>query len=65
MKLQMAQFLQGTIEEMAVAGKNPKKRETVQEFAEFFEKVGFDPLSLYLLASIYVYCTHLHILFCA
>lgn len=38
-KLKMAQFLQGTIEEMAVEGKNPKKRETVKEFAEFIEKV--------------------------
>lgn len=37
-KLQMAKFLQGTVEEMAVAGRK-NKREAVQEFAEFFEKV--------------------------
>ena len=37
-KLQMAKFLQGTVEEMAVAGRK-NKREAVEEFAEFFEKV--------------------------
>ena len=40
MKLQMAKFLQGTVEEMAVASKNPNKREAAQEFADFFNKVG-------------------------
>ena len=37
-KLQMAKFLQGTLEEMAVSGRK-NKSEAVQEFAEFFEKV--------------------------
>lgn len=37
-KLQMARFLQGTVEEMAVSGRK-NKREAVQEFAQFFEKV--------------------------
>lgn len=35
----MAKFLQGTVEEMAVAGRKNKK-EAVQDFAEFFEKVS-------------------------
>ena len=39
-KIQMAKFLQDTIEDMAVTGKNKKKREAVEEFARFFEKVG-------------------------
>ena len=34
----MAKFLQGTVEEMAVTGRRNKK-EAVQEFAKFFEKV--------------------------
>ena len=38
-KMQMAKFLQETIEEMAVSSKNPNKKESVQEFARFFEKV--------------------------
>ena len=37
-KLQMAKFLQSTVEDMAVTGRKNKK-EAVQEFAEFFEKV--------------------------
>ncbi|CAI8058225.1 Mitochondrial proton/calcium exchanger protein [Geodia barretti] len=37
-KLQMAKFLQGTVEEMAVTGRRNKK-EAVQEFAKFFEKI--------------------------
>jgi LETM1 and EF-hand domain-containing protein 1 len=37
-KLQMAKFLQGTLEEMAVSGRK-NKSEAVQEFAEFFEKI--------------------------
>ena len=37
-KLQMAKFLQSTVEEMAVTGRRNKK-EAVQEFARFFEKV--------------------------
>lgn len=37
-KLQMAKFLQGTLEEMAVSG-HRNKSEAVKEFAEFFEKV--------------------------
>ena len=37
-KLQMAKFLQGTLEEMAVSGRR-NKSEAVKEFAEFFEKV--------------------------
>ena len=40
MKLQMAAFLQDTVEEMAVTSKNPKKLETVQEFADFIKRVG-------------------------
>ena len=39
MKLQMAAFLQDTVEEMAVTSKNPKKVESVQEFADFIKKV--------------------------
>ena len=39
MKLQMAAFLQDTIEEMAVTSKNPKKIESVQEFADFIKRV--------------------------
>lgn len=38
-KLQMARFLQETIEDMAVSSKNPHKKEAVEEFALFFEKV--------------------------
>ena len=38
-KLQMAAFLQDTIEEMAVTSKNPKKVESVQEFADFIKRV--------------------------
>ena len=38
MKLQMARFLQSTVEEMAVTGRKHKK-EAVQEFAQFFENV--------------------------
>ena len=38
-KLQMAAFLQDTIEEMAVTSKNPKKIESVQEFADFIKRV--------------------------
>ena len=39
-KLQMAKFLQDTVEEMAVTSSNPNKQEAVQEFANFFERVG-------------------------
>ena len=38
-KMQMARFLQETIEDMAVASKRPNKTESVAEFARFFEKV--------------------------
>ena len=38
-KLQMAAFLQDTVEEMAVTSKNPKKMESVQEFADFIKRV--------------------------
>ena len=38
-KLQMAAFLQDTVEEMAVTSKNPKKVESVQEFADFIKRV--------------------------
>ena len=41
-KLQMAAFLQDTIEEMAVTSKNPKKVESVQEFANFIKRVSVD-----------------------
>ena len=40
--MQMAKFLQETIKDMAVSGKNPKKKESVEEFARFFEKVRVD-----------------------
>ena len=39
-KLQMAAFLQDTVEEMAVTSKNPKKVESVQEFADFIKRVS-------------------------
>lgn len=39
-KLQMAAFLQDTIEEMAVTSKTPKKVESVQEFADFIKRVS-------------------------
>ena len=38
-KLQMAKFLQDTVEDMAVTSKSPNKQESVHEFAQFFEKV--------------------------
>jgi LETM1 and EF-hand domain-containing protein 1 len=38
-KLKMAQFLQDTIEDMALESKGKKKAETVKEFAEFLEKI--------------------------
>lgn len=38
-KLQMAQFLQDTIEEMALKSASKKKGDSVREFAEFFEQV--------------------------
>ena len=40
-KLQMAKFLQSTVEEMAVTSKKRDKQETVQEFVQFFEKVHY------------------------
>ena len=39
-KIQMAKFLQDTIEEMAVTAKKKKTQEVVSEFANFFEKVS-------------------------
>ena len=39
MKIQMAKFLQDTVEEMAVTAKQKKTQEVVAEFANFFEKV--------------------------
>ena len=39
MKLQMAQFLQGTLEEMAVHSKQKKKGSSIQRFSEFFQQV--------------------------
>lgn len=39
-KMQMAKFLQETINDMAVSSKNPDKKESVEEFARFFEKVS-------------------------
>jgi len=38
MKLQMAQFLQDTIKEMAVSGKNTKGK-SLHQFSEFFQQV--------------------------
>ncbi|KAK2558394.1 Mitochondrial proton/calcium exchanger protein [Acropora cervicornis] len=38
-KIQMAKFLQDTIEEMAVTAKKKKTQEVVSEFANFFEKI--------------------------
>lgn len=39
-KIQMAKFLQDTVEEMAVTAKQKKTQEVVSEFANFFEKVN-------------------------
>ncbi|XP_019852441.1 PREDICTED: LETM1 and EF-hand domain-containing protein 1, mitochondrial-like [Amphimedon queenslandica] len=38
-KLQMAKFLQDTVEDMSVSSKNPKKAEAVKNFVEFFKKI--------------------------
>ena len=38
-KIQMAKFLQDTVEEMAVTAKEKKTQEVVGDFANFFEKV--------------------------
>jgi len=38
-KLQMAQFLQDTLEEMAVSSKQKKKGSSIQRFSEFFQQV--------------------------
>ena len=38
-KIQMAKFLQDTVEEMAVTAKEKKTQEVVADFANFFEKV--------------------------
>lgn len=38
-KIQMAKFLQDTVEEMAVTAKQKKTQEVVSEFANFFEKI--------------------------
>ena len=38
-KMQMARFLQETIKDMAVSSKNPNKKESVEEFSQFFDKV--------------------------
>ncbi|PFX29216.1 mitochondrial proton/calcium exchanger protein-like [Stylophora pistillata] len=38
-KIQMAKFLQDTVEEMAVAAKEKKTQEVVADFANFFEKI--------------------------
>lgn len=38
-KIQMAKFLQDTVEEMAVTAKQKKTQEVVAEFANFFEKI--------------------------
>ena len=38
-KIQMAKFLQDTVEEMAVSANKKKTQEAVVEFANFFEKV--------------------------
>ena len=46
-KIQMAKFLQDTIEEMAVASKNPNKKESVEEFAQFFYKVRCHSCALF------------------
>ena len=68
MKLQMAKFLQDTIEEMAVSSKRPKKDDTVREFATFFEKVQvyseYVPHQCTVLYTVlYNYCNSLY-LFC-
>ena len=38
-KIEMAKFLQDTVEEMAVTAKQPKTQKAVSDFANFFEKV--------------------------
>ena len=38
-KIQMAKFLQDTVEEMAVTAKQKKTQQVVADFANFFEKV--------------------------
>lgn len=39
MKLEMAKFLQDTLDEMAVLGKGDKTSHTAKEFSQFFEKI--------------------------
>ncbi len=39
-KIQMARFLQETIKDMSVSSKNPNKKESVEEFIRFNEKVS-------------------------
>ena len=39
MKLEMAKFLQDTMDEMAVQHKGDKRSQTAREFSQFFEKV--------------------------
>ncbi|XP_020627165.1 LETM1 and EF-hand domain-containing protein 1, mitochondrial-like isoform X2 [Orbicella faveolata] len=54
-KIQMAKFLQDTVEEMAVTAKQKKTQEVVAEFANFFEKLiqreGVDSLTVQELQS--------------
>lgn len=38
-KIEMAKFLQDTVEEMAITAKQTKSQKAVVEFANFFEKV--------------------------
>lgn len=38
-KLEMAKFLQVTLDEMGVQTKGDKKSETAREFSQFFEQV--------------------------
>ena len=55
-KIQMAKFLQDTVEEMAVTAKQKKTQEVVAEFANFFEKViHLVNLAKYLIRHVFCY----------
>lgn len=52
MKLQMAQFLQDTVEDMAVHSKQKKKGSSIQRFSEFFQQV-LSEFYLYVWVCVY------------
>lgn len=47
MKLEMAKFLQHTLDEMAVTGKG-RSSKSAKEFVEFFEKVMYQIVMFYI-----------------